>query len=191
MSANSVAASDAFAWLEDFGEQIPGKVEIDIEGNIIVTPRIDEHAWAEQRLYKCLDDAAPPELVAMIGPEWRPIPPVSCEPDVAVIERRAIPRPKQVYTLDPPPLLVVEICSPSSRKRDLGEKADLYLAGGAQAYWTIEIPGLTAVAGPELTVRHRHADRWVATAVAGTAGGPVAIDFPFPLLLDLDDLVIA
>jgi hypothetical protein len=57
-------------------------------------------------------------------------------------------------------LLVVDIVSPDSRRRDLTEKADAYFTGGASAFWTIELPALTGVARPELTVRQRGFDTW-------------------------------
>lgn len=191
MGTTSVATSDAFAWFDAFAEDLPGQIEIDVDGCIVVTPHIEEHSWAMQQLYRQLTAAAPEGMATMIEPSWSPIPQVICEPDVAVVQRRAVPQPKKVFSFDPPPLLVVEIASPSSRRRDWTEKADLYLAGGALAYWTIEIPGLTAVDGPALTFRRRHADRWVTSGVVGAGDGPVPIDFPFPILVDLDGLAIA
>jgi len=38
----------------------------------------------------------------------------------------------------PPPLLVVEVVSPSSRKRDHGRKIELYLSNGVAEYWVID-----------------------------------------------------
>jgi Uma2 family endonuclease len=52
-------------------------------------------------------------------------------PDVSVLDRRSVARPAGVLSLDPPPLVVVDVLSPESRRRDPGEKAAGYFAGVA------------------------------------------------------------
>ena len=38
----------------------------------------------------------------------------------------------------PPPLLVVEVLSPTTRRRDLGAKRKYYLEAGAREYWVVD-----------------------------------------------------
>ena len=80
---------------------------------------------------------------------------------------------------------MVEIVSPDSQRRDLTEKVDAYFAGGASAYWTIELPALTGVNRPELTVRQRGRDAW---ATRGPLTGAVHLNHPIDVRLDLDRL---
>ena len=49
-------------------------------------------------------------------------------PDLSVLERQALQRLAGIGSLTPPPLLLVEIISPDSRRRDLTGKADALLA---------------------------------------------------------------
>ena len=58
------------------------------------------------------------------------------EPDLFV---RAIrPKPERDWEDAPAPLLVVEVLSPSTRRRDLASKRELYLSVGAAEYWVID-----------------------------------------------------
>src|SRR5215211_2653812 len=138
----SVLAAD-MVWLERLAEDSGAKVEVDAEGSIIVAPATDDHLIAAQALHEQLLAYRPPEtLVFTEGPRWNPTGAErpSYVPDVSVVDRRALRRARGVYTLSPAPLLVVEVISPESRRRDVGEKADAYFAGGALAYWTVDIP---------------------------------------------------
>jgi Uma2 family endonuclease len=184
------ATSVDVAWLDWLAETAGTKVEVDIEGSIIVTPATDEHFVAVTELLRQLGAAAPEGvLVGPQGPRWAPLggDRPSYVPDVSVVQVRALQRPKGVYSLDPPPLLVVEIVSPESRRRDLNEKAAAYLAGGAQAYWTVELPGLAEVSAPLLTIRRRGIGEWVSEP---PASGAIDVDFPFAVRLDLDKLAL-
>jgi Uma2 family endonuclease len=127
-------------------------------------------------------------VVGAEGPRWTPVggDRPSYVPDLSVIDRRALRRAKGDYRLDPPPLLVVEIISPESRRRDLGEKAAAYFAGRAAAYWTLEIPGLTDVEEVELTLRRRGTDGW---DDLGPLTGLVEVNFPFDIRVDLTSIV--
>jgi Uma2 family endonuclease len=58
------------------------------------------------------------------------------EPDLFVRALRA--KPQRDWDAAPPPLLVVEVVSPTTRRRDLVDKRELYLAVGAGEYWVID-----------------------------------------------------
>ena len=59
------------------------------------------------------------------------------EPDLMV---RAVPPGAHgnAWELLPSPLLVVEVLSPTTRRRDLADKRDYYLAAGAGEYWVVD-----------------------------------------------------
>jgi len=90
------------------------------------------------------------------------------EPDV-LVARKADLTPARV---EGPPLLVVEVLSPSTRHIDLGAKRLAYEAAGVPAYWLVD-PDL-----PNLTVLELDAGRYVERAtVAGDE--PFHATFPF------------
>ena len=172
-----------------FAEELGAKVELDAEGSVVVFPASDEHFLAASALYEqLLTGRSAGLVVGTEGPRWTPIGDdhPSYVPDLAVIGRRALRRSRGDYRLDPPPLLVVEILSPESRRRDLGEKADAYFAGGARSYWTVEIPGLAGVDAPAVTLRRRGVDGWDAR---GPFTGLVEVNDPFEIRIDLSALV--
>ena len=174
--------------LDQISDALEWKVELDTEGNYIVSPETNLHFVASSKLLRLLVLAAPSGmLVGREGPVWSPLlsPRPTYIPDLSVVDESALTRLQVEHQLNVPPLLVVEIASPSSRRRDLGEKADAYFNGGAHAYWTVEIPALTGVAQVELTIRTRGNDGWDAT---GPLSGVVEIDFPFPVTIDLTTL---
>ena len=58
------------------------------------------------------------------------------EPDLFV--RAVRPKPARDWDDAPAPLLVVEVMSPTTRRRDLASKREYYLAAGAAEYWVID-----------------------------------------------------
>jgi Uma2 family endonuclease len=181
-------ASRAMVLLEQLHEESGAKVEIDVDGTIIVTPASDEHVVAASDLVLQLGKAAPAGvLVVAEGPIWAPLgrENPSYIPDVSVIEAVSLRSGRDGQGLVPAPLVVVEIISPESRRRDLGEKAEGYWHGGAGTYWTIDLPGLAAVERPTLVIRRRGVEGW---EPSDPMTGIVTIEKPFPLLLDLDRL---
>jgi hypothetical protein len=62
------------AWLEWLAETAGAKVEVDIEGSIIVTPATDEHFVAGAEFLRQLGAVAPEGvLVGAEGPRWAPL----------------------------------------------------------------------------------------------------------------------
>ena len=120
----STTAVDA-GWLDWLADEAGAKVEVDAEGSIVVSPASDAHVFAANQLQRQLLTAITGErLVLLEGPRWTPRGAIgpSYVPDLCILERRALPRPANTFNLDPAPLLVVEIVSPESRRRDLGER---------------------------------------------------------------------
>jgi Uma2 family endonuclease len=189
MSAMSPVGTSV-AWLDRLAEEAGAKVELDAAGSIVVSPASDEHFLAASALHEQLLARRPAGLVVGTeGPRWTPIGDdhPSYVPDITVIDRRALRRSRGTYRLDPPPLLVVEIVSPESRRRDLEEKADAYFAGGAGSYWTVDIPRLADVDAPAVVVLRRGVDGWDAQ---GPFTGLLEVSFPFEIRIDLSTLVV-
>ena len=76
------------------------------------------------------------------------------------------------------------MASPSTRPRDRGSKRADYLAGQAEAYWLLDLPGQTDVPRPTLTVLEREGDGWRERVLTGR----VELSVPVRLDLDLDAL---
>jgi Uma2 family endonuclease len=124
----STTAIDA-AWVDWLAEEAGANVEVDSEGSVIVSPATDAHVFATSELHQRLLAVRTSELLVLVeGPRWTPLGPdrSSYVPDLCVLERRALRRAAGVGSLDPPPLLVVEVLSPDSRRRALSEKANAY-----------------------------------------------------------------
>jgi hypothetical protein len=73
----------------------------------------------------------------------------------------------------------VEVLSPATRRRDLGEKEADYYLGGASMYWTIELPGLADVEVPQARLRTRGLDGWEVSGAVTTGTVRVAAAGPF------------
>jgi hypothetical protein len=104
-----------------------------------------------------------------------------------VLERQALQRPQGRSTLDPAPLLVVEVLSTDTRRRDPGEKADAYHAGGAVAYWTVELRPRPR----RIPAACRAQTRVIGRSALEPLVGTVEIDTPFAVLIDLDRLTLS
>ena len=73
-----------------------------------------------------------------------------------------------------PPVLALEVQSPSTRQVDLGTKRLAYEAAGVPAYWLVD-PEM-----PSLTVLHLEEGRYVEHAVV-SGDEPYEAELPFPV----------
>lgn len=94
-------------------------------------------------------------------------------PDVVVFDAAQLRQRR----LTVPPLLVVEVHSPSTKVLDLTEKRVAYAAFGVPSYWLVDLDDRT------VTVLELEAGTFVEQAVA-RPGAPVALDRPFPVTID-------
>lgn len=115
-----------------------------IDGMLLVTPTaLPEHQRAVAHLFRRLDRDLPGEYELFTSPlAYRPTKERCLLPDVMVMRRIDV----GVLYLDKPPLLVVEVLSPSTRSSDLILKRGLYQDAGVPSYWLFD------PAGEELTV---------------------------------------
>ncbi|MGH3328740.1 MAG: Uma2 family endonuclease [Streptomycetales bacterium] len=115
-----------------------------VDGSLLVTPAPSRsHQRAAARLWRLLDDACPPDLEVIIAPfEVVLDDHTAVQPDVLVARRADLGERE----LQRPPLLVVEVVSPHTRRVDRMLKWSRYEAAGVPAYWVVEPdrPSVTA-----------------------------------------------
>jgi Uma2 family endonuclease len=144
-----------------------------LDGAIVMTPPPGtSHQGTSGELFVLLREAARPlGLRTFTAPvAWRIGPGQVPELDLIVAAADAVTERAIVA----PPLLAVEVLSPSNRHRDLSEKRRIYAEGGAAWYWIVD-PTV-----PSLTVLRLAGDGYEeAASVAGTdayvTGDPFAV----------------
>ena len=119
-------------------------LELDPWGSLIVSPATDEHETAVAVLASQLDRqlGLPSGCVRVSGLAWK-IPNGSGYvniPDIAVVT--PLWRRTGDLHLEPPPLLVVEVASPSTGGADRGRKLIDYRLGGARLYVLVDLPSV-------------------------------------------------
>lgn len=153
-----------------------------IDGAIVVNPvPIPMHARIAVNLSLVLHAACPPDMEVFGSPvDWVADDHNVLEPDVSVCERARV-GDKRLYL---PPVLCVEILSPSTRTRDLNVKRGIYERGGVPAYWIID------PTGPRLLVHERDPDTGTYIERADLTGA-ASFDAttPFPVTVDVGALV--
>lgn len=156
------------------------RVEL-IDGCLVVSPSAGRaHADVVMHLFRILDRACPDDVTIYPVPYDYRLPDDSeLVPDITVA-RTADLGPKRITA---PPLLVVEVVSPSSRWMDPVVKRAKYEAAGVPAYWIAD-----PVAG-RMTVLELAAGRYVERAVV--EGDDVALERPFPVTVHLRGLPAA
>jgi Uma2 family endonuclease len=116
-----------------------------LDGGLIVSPRPGMvHQFVGSRLFLALNSACPADLCVMYEPGVELGPQTEFAPDLVVIQMDQVAGAKMVE----PPLLVVEIRSPSTALIDLNRKKRAYERFGVPSYWIVN-PDL---AGPEFTI---------------------------------------
>lgn len=153
-----------------------------LDGVLLMTPPPrPRHQSIAGSLYVLLRGACPTALQVFFAPfDVRVGGRSAIEPDLVVVRRSDVTE----NGIHVPPLLAVEVHSPSTKAYDLGPKKDILAAAGCPSYWTI------APEGPELTVWSLDGDRYIETArVAAqetwTATEPFAVTITPVDLLDL------
>ena len=134
---------DDLDWLRD--ELGIAHVELDPWGSIIVTPATDEHeivlAMLHEQAVRQLD--LPPGSVWSNGFAWK-VPEGSGYTNVPDLVALAPGWTRVAGNhVSPPPLLVVEVASPSTRAVDRGRKLSDYRTGGAGCYLLADVPAVT------------------------------------------------
>ena len=135
--ATSGYTVDDLDWLRD--EIGVAHLELDPWGSLIVSPATDEHEIAAMSLARQAIEQLSHD-VSVNGFAWT-VPGGTgylMKPDLIVLAggwRRV-----DELHFEPPPLLVVEIASPSTRRADRGRKLSDYQLGGAALYLLVDLP---------------------------------------------------
>lgn len=141
-----------------------------IDGALIVTPSpITRHQVVVANLHLALRPACPDTLRVLFAPYDVKLSEITVlQPDLLVAEKAAF----TAKNLPGPPLLAIEILSPSTRHIDLGLKRSRYEAAGCPSYWVVD-PEVPSIIAWEL--------REGQYVVAGSAEGeePVVLEQPF------------
>lgn len=119
-----------------------------LDGALLVTPAPGgRHQVVVGALYRLLWAARPAGTTVLVSPiDFVPRPEMALQPDVVVVDQQEADQPR----LTRPPLLVVEVISPSSRTVDLGAKRYAYAEAGVAHYWVIDPEPPIAVVAFEL-----------------------------------------
>jgi Uma2 family endonuclease len=140
-----------------------------LDGTLVVSPRPTTiHQFVAMRLLRALADACPedlcvvPEPAVMLGPQ------TEFDPDLVVVRMDQVGGAK----FTEPPLLVVEIRSPSTALIDLNRKKAAYQKFGVPSYWIVD----PDPARPELTVFELRHSGYVLEA---TSTQPLTVSHPF------------
>ena len=149
-----------------------------LDGVLVVSPRPTTiHQVVAGRLYGVLSGACPEDLCVVPEPAVELGPQTEFDPDLVVVRMDQIGDAK----FTEPPLLVVEIRSPSTALIDLNRKKAAYERFGVPSYWIVN-PGPPQ---PELTVYELRDGRY---ALAATASEPFTADRPFTVMIAPADL---
>jgi Uma2 family endonuclease len=160
-------------------------LELDPWGSLIVSPATDEHEHAVALLVdQVVAQLGLPGCVRVNSLAWK-VPGGSGYvnvPDLAVVS----PGFARVgaWHLDPPPLLVIEVASPSTRAVDRGRKLADYRLGGARLYVLVDLPGVSKVTDVTFEAHDFVTEKF---STAATRIELLVDDRP--LLLDLSQLV--
>ncbi|MEU8222124.1 Uma2 family endonuclease [Kribbella sp. NPDC048915] len=107
-----------------------------VDGTLLVTPApVPRHQIVLAGVYRTLFAACPPELLVLFAPVDVVL------ADDTVFEPDLLVAPRDAFTerhLPGPPLLAVEVLSPSTRRVDLMLKFSRYEAAGCPAYWVVD-----------------------------------------------------
>ena len=146
-----------------------------VDGMLVVTPAPNRgHQRVSMELAFLLRSHVPPTLEVLAAPfDVQVSEATMLEPDLLVIQRDD-PADKSLRN---PPLLVVEVLSPSTRRYDVLVKRDVYEGFGVASYWLVD-PDVPSVTVLELAGDGHYQD--VARAVGDEE---LEVSAPFPLAL--------
>jgi Uma2 family endonuclease len=151
-----------------------------VDGKLLVTgaqPPI--HHAAVIGLLVRLKQACPPDLLVTAGSlDFRPVQGVSLRPDL-MVTRRDETGPKFVVR---PPLLAVEVLSPTTRVTDVVLKRTRYEQHGIATYWLFD-PAIQ-----ELTALHLTDNTYTCHAITQSEE-PFTTNTPFPITVTPAELI--
>jgi Uma2 family endonuclease len=151
-----------------------------IDGMLLVSPAPRErHQEVVGNLFVELKSSCPRHLKVLLAPFAVALADdTEVQPDIVVAPRMQFTEQE----LPGPPLLAVEVLSPSTRRVDLLLKRDRYQAAGIPAYWLVDPEG------PSVTVLELEDGAYVEVACA-EGDQSCAVTQPFPVTIVADQLL--
>ncbi len=143
-----------------------------VEGMLLVSPSpIPAHQACVLRIGVALESGRTGDLLVFCAPlDWKVSDDTVFEPDVVVCLQQDLTKKR----LEGPPLLCVEVLSPSSRARDLALKRYAFARAGVPSYWICD------PRAPSITEWRLEGDDYVEGTHA--AGDQLfVVDTPFPV----------
>lgn len=142
-----------------------------LDGVLLVSPRPAMiHQFVAFRLGRALDSACPIDLCVVPEPGVEFGPQTEVAPDLVVIRVDQVEGAKLLE----PPMLIVEVRSPSTALIDLSLKKDAYARFGVPSYWVVD----PDPAGPEFMIfelRDRRYELELKTTEPFTASKPFPV----------------
>jgi Uma2 family endonuclease len=149
-----------------------------VDGVLVVSPRpTTVHQFVATRLVSALDRACPEGLCVVSEPAVQIDPVTELSPNLVVVHLDEVGGSK--FTA--PPLLAVEVRSPSTALIDLNRKKATYERFGVPSYWIAD----PEPARPEITVFELRANGYVLEA---TSTQPLTVSHPFAVTISPADL---
>ncbi len=146
-----------------------------LDGVLVVSPRPSTvHQLASARLVMTLGNACPDDLCVLAEPAVQLSQDTEFDPDVVVVRQQEVGGAK----LMTPPLLIVEVRSPSTALIDLNRKKAAYERFGVESYWIVD----PDPARPSLTVFELRVGRYAQLSKV-TGDDAFAADRPFTVVV--------
>lgn len=157
-----------------------------LDGSLLVTPAPGwKHQSVQASLHMRLRAACPRGFRVVGAPfEWRERASTALQPDILVAaygDLAAVPRGRY---LGAPPVLVVEVLSPSTRRIDRMAKFSAYQDAGIPSYWLVD----PDPERPELSAYELRPEGRYALAVTAAAAETFRVERPYPVEFAVLDL---
>lgn len=113
---------------------VPGKIELDVWGRLLMTPPSFYHGLVQGRLVHRLKSVLGGEVITeapIVTPAGLFL------PDVAWASSQFTSAHRSEFALTRAPEICIEVVSPSNSVKELSEKRDAYLAVGAIEVWIV------------------------------------------------------
>jgi Uma2 family endonuclease len=142
------------------------------DGLCVVNPPSRTHSRTQSYFVDLIRPHCPETHEVLTGWGWHFGPELDFEPDIMVTDRSS---PDDDVLRHPPPLLVVEISSPSTRDIDFGTKRRAYATAGASWYWIVDLLRSETVVFENLDGAFVEVQR-ITTPTVAVGSFPVVID---------------
>ena len=112
---------------------VPGKLELDLWGRVVMSPASTYHAFVQARLCQ--------RLATLGGATYVEAPIATAAglfvPDLAWASAHFVSARRGETPFMSAPEVCIEVVSPSNSRKELREKTDAYLAAGAEEVWIV------------------------------------------------------